>query len=379
VLVTLYLIYLRPPQGENPTSDKPIQESWGAQALVLGVFAMFLGGMPVWPTNLRIELSFPWDRFTLAMMGGAALLLVGLIELLAKSRWMRALLIGIAVGFAVGMHFQSALSFRMEWLMQRDLFWQLAWRAPGIQTGSLLLTSELPFQYNTDNSLTAPLNWMYAKDNKSSMLPYLLYDIKRGLNDPDQEETSIDAEIRSLTFNGSTSQAVAVIFHPPACLRVIDPLVDRHLPDRPLELRQAIPLSNPDLIIQSAEPNAAPPALYFGTEPDQDWCYAFEKADLARQYEDWQTVVEIGEDALRNDKKFSQKNAPELIPFIEGYAHTGQWQKAVDLTLKAYSTWENIGAMLCDTWVRIRQTTVQDAMKSDAIERIEDKLQCGNP
>ncbi len=137
---------------------------WALGAIGLGIFALLAAGIPIWPTNLRIALDFPWDRFTLPMMFGAAVLWVGLIELTTFLPYQNIVLVALLAGLASGFHYQNALRFRMDWLAQRDYFWQLTWRAPGIKPGTILLTSEMPFEYDWDNSLTAPLNWTYAPD-----------------------------------------------------------------------------------------------------------------------------------------------------------------------------------------------------------------------
>jgi hypothetical protein len=46
----------------------------------LGGLALLLGGIPFWMTDLPITLQYPWDRFTLPMMFGASILLVGLLN-----------------------------------------------------------------------------------------------------------------------------------------------------------------------------------------------------------------------------------------------------------------------------------------------------------
>ncbi len=147
----------------------------------MGLFALLLGGIPIWPTNLRIELFFPWDRFTLPMMLGASLLLVGLFELIGWRAWLSILLVSLAAGLGAGLHYQNALEFRKDWLMQRDFFWQLTWRAPQIKPGTVLLTSDLPFPYDWDNSLIAPLNWTYAPQLQGRELPYLIYNAEFAL------------------------------------------------------------------------------------------------------------------------------------------------------------------------------------------------------
>jgi hypothetical protein len=133
-------------------------------------------------------------------------------------------------------------------------------------------------------------------------------------------------------------------------VKVIDPILDQHLPDKPRFFKDALSFSKPDLVLMDAISPATPPIPLFSPEPEHDWCYYFEKAELARQRGDWEEVTRLGDQALTIDQEFYRKNAAELLPFIEGYAHAGQWNKAVELSLQAYQSWENMRNMLCETW-----------------------------
>ena len=377
LLTVLYLARLHTNQCAEENSGTGSRRLWSVQAILLGGYAVLLGGVPPWITNMQIAVSFPWDRFTLAMMLGASLVFVGMIELLTRTRLQSIIIVGVSVGIAAGLHFQTAQSYRKEWLTQKDFFWQLTWRAPAIEPGTVILTSELPFQYSSDNSLTPTLNWTYAPLNASRSQAYLLYDVERGLPDNDDKQ-NIRATIRTITFTGSTSQAVFVIYRPLACLKVFDPGTDQHIPDKPRGFREALELSNPGFIITRPGTPAQPP-YYFGAEPTKDWCYYFEKADLARQAGDWSQVVSLGDQALIGDKKFYRYNVSEMLPFIEGYAHLGRWETAVQLSRDAYHTWTNMHLMLCETWGRLQDTAAQDEAGRAALEEIHQTLGCFTP
>lgn len=379
LLTVFYLARLHTNHHKEVKTTIGSRRLWSLQVILLGVVALLLGGIPPWATDMQISLSFPWDRFTLPMMLGVSLLFVGLIELLTRTRLQSIIIVGVSVGIAVGLHFQTALSYRKEWLAQKDLFWQLVWRAPAIEPGTVILTSELPFQYSSDNSLTAPLNWTYDPQNTSQRWTYLLYDVERNLPDNNKEKFNINATIRTITFTGSTSQAMFVVYRPPGCLKVIDPTTDQYIPDKPRHFREIVHISNPDLILSDAYSTSQPPAHYFGAEPEQDWCYYFEKAELARQVGDWDQVVSLGDQALSGDKKFYRKNVSELVPFIEGYARLGRWDRAVQLSLEAHQTWANMRLMLCDTWGRLQDTAAQDEAGRAALEKIQHTLQCATP
>jgi hypothetical protein len=338
-----------------------------------------LGGIPFWVTYLPIELRFPWDRFTLAMMLGASLLVAGLILLIPGRDFMKIALMGVAVGLAVGFHVQQANLYRREWNLQKAFFWQLAWRAPAIQPGTALITAELPFTFFSDNSLTAPLNWIYAPENASRQMTYLLYAVESRLKlglPRFEKGLPIRQPYRATSFEGTTSQVMAIFSEPPGCVKVVDPAVDARLPQKPNFIAELLPLSNPSLIEADPQEPARPPEAIFGPEPPHGWCYYFEKADLARQSGDWEQVAKLGNQALKLNERLYEVNAPELVPYIEGYARTGHWDRAQELTLQAERLTFRMRRMLCATWDRIEAEGLLDEEGQAAAAAMNAKLRC---
>lgn len=381
--LTTFLLSRLHGRTESQLDDISVpRRRWAFQAILLGAYALAVGGIPVWMTDLHIGLIFPWDRFTLPMMLGACVLFVGLLELLVRTPLQSAVIVGLVVGLAAGFHYQNALKYRQEWLMQRDFFWQLTWRAPGIQPRTVLLTSELPFAYTSDNSLTAPLNWTYAPQKAGPDLSYLFYDLESRLGTSMEslgEDQPIQEPYRAVHFEGSTDQALLVAYQPPYCLKVIDPSTDQRIPDKPRHFREALPLSNPGLILLETDIPAQPPMQFFGPEPEHDWCYHFQNAELARQKGDWGQVVAIGEQAKVTNQTATEKSVVELAPFIEGYARAGVWKKAARLTNASYRAQEYNALLLCDLWERIRQTASLDEQGQQALESVRTVLQCPAP
>jgi hypothetical protein len=289
-------------------------------------------------------------------------------------------LISLALGLSAGMHFQIGLSYRLDWLEQKDFFWQLAWRAPAIQAGSLIMASNLPFTYDSDNSLTSPLNWIYAPQNASQQLSYLLYDVaERGLSTDGREDNEIDVTIRMLEFQGSTSQAIAVLYHPQNCLMLVDPGRDGRLPDKPPYFRELLTYSRPELVTPSTRPAFQSVMHLFGTEPEHGWCYYFQKAEFARQLGDWKQVADLADKALELKPEIDGSSAVETLPFIEGYARTERWDQALELTWQAYGARGNISLALCDTWTLIRRETEEDLKGRMAYEQARVLLGCKGP
>lgn len=138
-------------------------------------------------------------------------------------------------------------------------------------------------------------------------------------------------------------------------------------------------ISNPDLIRAKADPPATPLEAYFGSEPAPNWCYYYEKAELALQSADWTQVAELGDQAFSQGTQLYEVNAPEYLPYIEGYAHTGQWEKARKITLDAERLTFRMQRSLCDTWDRIMQSTSNSEQRRAAYESVQSRLQCTTP
>jgi hypothetical protein len=283
--------------------------------------------------------------------------------------------VAVLVGFSVGSQFQTANVFRRDWTTQRTLFWQMAWRIPALKPGTTLVANTMPLKYNSDNSLAAPLNWVYAPGSASEKMPYMFYYVSArmgmGLKNL-EKDTPIRQNYLAAYFEGNTSQVVALYYNPPACLRVLDPQLDAINPMVPEDIRQAVSLSNAAQILPG--PQHTPPAAIFDPEPEHAWCYYFEKADLARQQGDWQTVVDLGSQAFNVS---DHPNDPsERLPFIEGYAHTGDWERATALSQETQRITPLMKPILCQLWQRIAAATTNSPQKMAALQSATAELEC---
>ncbi len=350
---------------------------WGL--ILLGIVALFAAGWPFWMTKLPIELYFPWDRFTLAMMAGVSLLFTGVLGLLPTRPTIKICLLGVLVGAAVGTHFRTANDYRREWNTEKDFFWQIAWRAPQIKPGTALITSELPFEFSSDNSFTAPINLMYAPQNNSTSMSYLFVSIESRL---DTFLTSLDKGIeinqlyRSFSFTGTTSQAIVFYYYPPGCVKFLDPTLDARLPQKPKFLAEAMRLSDISLIDPDPAIPVEMPASIFGDEPEHNWCYYYEKADLARQMGDWQTTADLGEQAFALNTRLYEINAPEYLPYIEANARLGNWDKAIQLSKETFKLSFRMQRILCDTWQRIATNTTSTIEQNNAVQQMMTEYKC---
>jgi hypothetical protein len=320
------------------------------EPLIVGSLALILAGIPYWITGLPVLLEFPWDRSTLSFMLGVSILTAGLAGMLRPV--FKTFLLAALVSLAVGFQLQNNVLYGNEWEKLRSFFWQLSWRAPSLEPGSIILSENIPLFYYSDNSLTPVLNWMYASDNKSVDIPYNFFEMGERLGKalPALEPgLPVVHGYRFLTFRSTTSSIAPVYFNPPGCVRILNP-PDKDLPGLPRRLAQAVTISQANVLISNSGSNMVQMPGVIGSEPVRGWCYYFEKADLARQQQDWQLVASLGQEAEKAGLNPSDET--EWLPFLEGYAQLGNLDQASELT-ELIRKKEGAEKILCETWKRI--------------------------
>ncbi len=349
ILIALYLLFFR---QTAPGERAPV---W--QLFLVGFTAWLFAGGSFWLVGIEPQLHFSADRFTMPFILGSSLLLVAVLSLLRSRPKLQYSLLALLIAFSIGKQFETNIAYIRDWEVHQNLFWQMSWRIPSLEPNTAIISNDLPVTYFSDNSLSGPLNWIYSRDGKMDHILYFIsIRLNRGL--PDLiPGLPIEQNYLAKTFHGNTSNLVVIDYSPPGCLRVLDPQID--FSNRLLVplLREAANLSNTSLI---HEQNAVPlPSSLFGKEPVHGWCYYFEKAELARQFGDWEKVAELGDIAFQLD---DHPNDPvERFVFIEGYAHSGDWERAFKLSQESYRVSKNfVGPMLCWLWQRVEFETMDD-------------------
>jgi hypothetical protein len=353
-LVALSLFFLIPYLTRSaPTDEREIP--FALSLMGIGILGILLGRLPTLAAGLPLTLQSSYDRFMVSLMIGGTVFIIGLLELLIKNPRARTIAFAVIIALGVGQQFFNTNIFRRDWVKQGEIYWQMAWRIPALEPNTVLLTHQMPIDYETDNSFTAPINWMYAPEYTRSDLPYmLLYTEKRigGATLPALEKgIEINYPYRTVDFKSNTSQAVVIYMPRNGCLRVLahnrgDEVTYSREPD---VLTKAIPLSDVSRIIPNPESPAVP---MFFPEPAHEWCYFFTKAELAQQQGEFEQVIRLAEEAMGNG--FQPEDPNEWLVFIEAYALTGNLQTAEDLTMRMLEEDVRTRRGVCNVWGRIQ-------------------------
>lgn len=312
--------------------DAPISQVRKREVLeliMLGGATVLFTLIPVVAVGRDVRWVSGFDKYTLQSSASVAMLLVGTISLLVRSR-LKFILFALLIGIAIATHYGNAVQWTEFWEDQRELWWQLSWRAPQLKDGTVLLV-EMPDQsFYEDYEVWGPANLVYSPNDDSLRVrseiftPGTLEKIRVG-----QTETRGLRDV--LEFSRSYLNSL-ILTRPErtSCWHILDGS-DPVFPRKTSAMLYAtVRLSQIDQIEVNAPPNI-PPVQIFGTEPEQGWCYYFQQASLDVQRQDWDSVVRLADQVLGAGTKPIDQS--EWLPFLKGLVMVGRDDDAEQMAL----------------------------------------------
>ena len=173
------------------TSDASISQDGQREMLeiiIIGSAAVLFALIPVVAVGRDIRWVSGFDKYALHSSAGVALLLVGTISLFVRSR-LKFILFALLIVISIATHYGNAVQWTEFWEDQRELWWQLSWRAPQLKDGTVLLV-EMPDQgFYEDYEVWGPANLVYdpygitVRVQSEIFTPYTLEKIRGGITE----------------------------------------------------------------------------------------------------------------------------------------------------------------------------------------------------
>lgn len=335
---------------------------------------MLFGTAPVWAKGEQIAIGKWSERYTLAPMLGAVILIVNLIEWLFRTRRQKQVMLTLLLGISISGQMFNQILFRDDWKTQREIYWQLHWRAPSLEPGTALFGKGTFTDKSSYYDAIYIVNLLFG-DTAQQDARYAYFDIFHTAFDDYKPGIPLLQTFRGVQFSGNTSQAVVIDFgERGGCVRVLDAIYEGD-PDLDSSIADMFDISNVSNI--KVSPDLTPNPDTFGEAPPQTWCYYFEKADLARQMQDWETILQLKADS--ESQGFTPDLGAEYLPFIEAYAKTGQWEQAYQLSVAANEIGSGPGMALCNAWHGFAQFESTEEMHSNTRIVPQEFCPTGNP
>lgn len=342
-VIVIYRSWLLRRYPKEGSADDSRERVVSRNMLLLGSITVLSTILPVVIAGRDAHWHSGFDRYTLHVTVGVSLLVIGLIHFALRSS-LRPLIIYFLVGLSIITHFGNAIHWRDFWRAQTDLWWQLSWRAPLLDEGTVLIVQIPVDGFIEDYEIWGPANLIYHPGQDSIGI------VAEVLSEETAEKIKFGVEevrgMRAIIEFPRDFKDVLILSmpSPASCLHVLDG-GKLELPRSAGGLVTSIAgFSDISLIDPSADARV-PPKNIFGEEPADSWCFYYQKASLARQKEDWETVVRLGEEVKGLSLKPNDRS--EWMPFLEGYVNMGEDDTARDIA-NLIRAKEPIRHALCD-------------------------------
>ncbi len=318
--------------GADDRSAEMREKIWMALVMIIA------GLIPVILVNRHVILP-EYSRYTLAASSGVAILLSVVIEKISAP----ALKNSIAVFFvviAVLTHYGNSVQAANETAATRGFWWQVAWRAPNIKEGTTLIASYPGGALSEDYFVWGPANFIYYPENQSAnpvtiKLPAAVLNSNTVLDITKNGRTETPLRRGNYLERDFGNVLVMIQSSPNGCVRMIDGTAPELSPNDMERLFLIAPFSRLENVQTEGE-FKTPPDVVFGVEPEQDWCYYYQKADLARQQRNWTQIPELLQEAVK--KGYYPDDGLEWMPFLQASAVLGDVDQVRRLAVLVTST-----------------------------------------
>ena len=341
---------------KTPMVDK---SGWRPQFILMGFLWIVGGLLPAYAIDEPLYLQNPlWNsRLALAALPGAAILIWAIVDWIIQDQKMRVVVLSILAGLAISFHAYNENEFRWAWDEQTKLYQQLALRVPAVQPGTAIISEQEIFSYMGDYPTSYALKLLYASSGiGQSRVPLWYYAVSS--NFPGEEEAlfsgmELEANRFLSSFRGNSLDALYISFSGQisSCLWVLGP-ESQDLKNVSSFIRNAGVVSDLERIGKAPSGESMLRDLIGPAKID--WCYFYEKADLSRQFGDWESITSLWDQAFTEG--LNPRHGYELLPFAEAFARLGNWDLAGQLTKRANQLTNGVDHVYCTLWSELSRS-----------------------
>jgi hypothetical protein len=323
------LTYLRLRRRSTGAGSK----SWSREFIFVGGMSLLANSIFDCAVQKNVRLDDQFNRFAYMASAASVFLVVGLCGFSLGKR-ATVHVITVLVGLSILSNFGHAYKYRSFWQVERSLSWQLAWRAPDIEPGALVVIArprvglwleDLEFSHD----INGPLNLHYTNSESpltgvplNERAVEFMKSVSDGCRDEILEYVRLNmignyGYVPPIQIQQPPGVLLMYLSYPGATLRTVDPDRLEELPELP-EVPTSILLLAKYAgvgVIRGSGRLGVPTNQLVGKEPPHTWAWHFQQAELARQLGDYGKLSHYLAEVHR--KHLSPNDPSEWLVFLE--------------------------------------------------------------
>ncbi|HXQ35140.1 MAG TPA: hypothetical protein VN843_14085 [Anaerolineales bacterium] len=294
---------------------------WQLEAISMGLIGVSAGVIPLIVAN-RVVTFDRFSHYALPASLAAVTFVVGMIYSVRDIR-IRVSSLFLLIGLSVLTHGAVALQAQNEEAMINNFWHQVAWRVPSINPGTVLLVNYAGMNYAEGSDIVwGPANFIYYPE-KQSQVPIVI-SVAAARMEADTPKNILEGAelqqnyivVNDISYDFSNLLVMSMP-STDSCVHVLDGRWEELSVRDTALVGLAASRSKIERVVPD-ENQRVPPATVFGKEPPHAWCYYYQKAQLARQQEDWEAISKISSEVDRLN--LQPNDQIEWMPFLQAAA-----------------------------------------------------------
>jgi len=369
IAVLIFLILFRLRKKKQLFSDTIDSR----EIFLLGMAAAVIGFLPGIAIDKTPSSTFLYhDRFLIPSFWGISLSIAAAAATCLNGNVKKILILAALCGISTFFQIQNSATYRYAWESQQKFQWQMKWRVPDLQENTAILGDAIIASYMGGWADGGMVFEMYGKNTGHKPTPYWYFNMS-GKDFWQEIREGLPLGYTTKMFETNMDSKNSVVITKPEwdrCLWLLDE-ADLKNPYIDPKMKELIPYQNKSRILYNS--GYQMPTEIFGSDFRHDWCYYYEKAALAVDLGDYETVFRLHDEAIANG--YNMLKPVEMTPFIRGAAMSGNWEQAaqwtIDASIEPHITWEYFKNL----WELLFRDTVDSPARSAALEKITSVIQ----
>lgn len=317
----LTILIIRFMDGQHDPESEP-----DARLLIVTGIGITLAAIfPVVLSYREFDPSDAYKSYGLHPTMGLAML-VGGVYLQIRKNYGRVLVVSLLV-IAITTQYLNGIAWGNFWELEKQTWRQLTYRAPDILDDTLVV-AWLPdgTQFQQDYEIWAPINLIYRTGERiRPMIQGEVFHSKMFENLYQAVET--ERFVRDIFLKQNYGQFLLLsVPSEDSCLHVYNGKFLVLAKSEPYQLRDIAGFSDTGRINTSIVDSPNLPVNIFGSPTPRDWCYYYQRAELAIQQGDWQTAADIYDQVI--ELELNPQDEFEWFPFIQGLMNVERYSEA---------------------------------------------------